>query len=111
NAVESGASVTRDEFTSRDDGDVFEHCLAAVPKARRFHCTTGERAAHLVDYQRCQGLTIDVFCNDTQRPACLRYMLEDRQQVLHDADLALVDEDQWIDEFGFHLLWIADEVG
>jgi hypothetical protein len=70
-----------------------------------------QRAAQLVDDERRQRFTFDVFRDDQQRTAEARDLLEDRQQVLHRADLLLVDQDDGVLEHHFHALRIRHEVG
>jgi hypothetical protein len=63
--------------------NVVEHCLAAVAEARSLHgagVEGGERFA------------FHFLCDDQQRLAGPRDLLQDRQQVLHVADLLLMDQ-------------------
>ena len=53
---------------------------------------------------------LDVLGDDQQRPAGLRDQLQERQEVLHRADLLLVDENDRILEHDFHALGIGHEV-
>src|SRR4029077_95684 len=48
--------------------------------------------------------------DDEQRTAKPRHLLEHRQQVLHRADLLLVDQDDGILEGDFHALGVRDEI-
>ena len=92
------------------DGDVLEHRLAAVAEARRLHGRGLQRAAQLVDDERRQRFALDVLGDDEQRLAEARHLLEHREQVLHRADLLLVDQDDRILEHDFHALGIGHEV-
>ena len=65
-----------------EDGDVFQHRLAAVAVAGGLHRTALERAAEPVDDQRGQGLAFDVFGDDQQRLALLDDCFEQRHQLL-----------------------------
>ena len=93
-----------------EDRDVLEHRLAAIAEARRLDRRDLQRAAQLVDDERRQRLALDVLGDDEQRPAGARHLLEQRQQVLHRADLLLVDQDERVLEHDFHALGIGDEV-
>jgi hypothetical protein len=80
-------------------------------EAGRLHRRDVQRAAQLVDHQRGERLTFDVLGDDEQRFAHPRDLLEDRQQILHRADLLLVDENHRILEHHFHPLRVRHEVG
>ncbi len=59
--LELDAQALEDGRAAGQDGDVFQHRLAAVAVAGGLHGTALERAAELVDDQRGQGLAFDVF--------------------------------------------------
>ena len=63
------AEVLEDRLAAGQDGDVFEHGLAAVAVAGRLDGAALERAAELVDDQRGQGLALDVLGDDQERLA------------------------------------------
>ena len=52
-------------------GDVFEHGLAPVAEARRFHGRNLQAPAQLVNDERGESLTLDLLSNDEQRLAGL----------------------------------------
>jgi hypothetical protein len=60
--------------------------------------------------QRRQRFAVDVFRDDHERTARARHLLEQRQEVLHRADLLLVDQDDRVLEHDFHALGIGHEV-
>ena len=103
------SSVMR--LAAGEDRDVLEHRLAAIAEARRLDGGGVQRAAQLVDDQRRERFAFDVLGDDQQRPAEPRDLLEHRQQVLHRADLLLVDQDDRVLEHDFHALGIGHEVG
>jgi len=109
-ALELDAELFRDDLAAGQDRDVLEHGLAAVAEAGCLHRDALERAADLVDDERRQRLTFDVLGDHDERPARLGDLLEDRQQILHVADLLLVDEKIRIVEHDFHALGIGHEV-
>ena len=109
--LELDAEVLGDDLAAGEDRDVLEHRLAAVAEARRLHRGGLQRAAQLVDDQRGQRLALDVLGDDQQRPAHAGDLLEHRQQVLHRADLLLVDQDDRVLEHHFHALGVGHEVG
>ena len=73
-----------DDFAAGEDGDVFQHALAAVAEARGLDGDAGEGAAQLVDHQSGQGFALDVLSDDEQRFARLDDLLQHRQKVLDD---------------------------
>src|SRR3954471_12331064 len=109
-AFELEAEIFGDRLAVGQNRDVLEHRLAAIAEARRLDRGGLQRAAQLVDDQRRQRLTFDVFRDDQQRAAEPRHLLEHRQQILHRADLLLVDQDDRVLEDHFHALGIGDEV-
>ena len=64
---------------AREDGDVLSRALAAIAEAGSLDGRDLEHAAHLVDYERCQGFAFDVLGDDHERLAALRHLLEQRQ--------------------------------
>src|SRR5688500_2688408 len=90
----------RDDLAAGEDGDVAEHFLPAVAEARGLDGCDLERPAELVDHERRERLALDVFGDDEQRTAALRDLLEDREQILHRADLLVVDQDVGVLEHG-----------
>ena len=54
-----------------EDGDVFEHGLAAIAEAGGLDGGDLERAAELVDDEGGEGFAFDVFGDDEQRLAVL----------------------------------------
>ena len=109
--LELDAEVLGDRLAAGEGRDVLEHGLAAIAEAGRLDGGGLQRAAQLVDDQRRQRLTLDVFRDDEQRAAHPRDLLEHRQEVLHRADLLLVDQDDGVLEHHFHALGVGDEVG
>jgi len=65
-----------DGLPAGENGDVFEHGLAAIAEAGGFNRGALQRAAQLVDHQGGQGFAIDVFSNDQQRLAAFGDLLE-----------------------------------
>ncbi len=65
------------------DGDVFEHRLAAIAEAGGLHGSRLQRAAQLVHHQGRERFAFDIFGDDQERTAHAGHLLEDRQQVLH----------------------------
>src|SRR5208282_6929434 len=102
--------VFGDGLAAGEDGDVLQHGLAAVSEAGSLDGSDVQGAAQLVDHQGGQGFAVDVFGDDDQRTAALGNLLEQRQKVLHAADLLFVDEDDGVFKNGFHALGIGHEV-
>ena len=91
--------------------DVLQHGLPAIPEARGLDRAAGQRAPELVHHQGRQRLTLDVLRDDEERLARPRHLLQQRQHVLHHADLLLVDQDEGVLEHGLHPLRVRDHVG
>ena len=108
--LELDAELLRDELTAGDDGHVLQHRFPTVAKSRRLHGHVGEHAAQAVDHERGEHLSFDIFGDDQQRHATLRDLLEQREEILHVADLAFVEQDERVFEDGLHLLGIGDEI-
>ena len=110
-AFELDAEVFEDGLAAGEDGDVFEHRLAAIAEAGGLDGTDVERAAELVDDQRGEGFAFDVFGDDQQRLAGVDDRFETRDQVLDVGDLLFVDQDVGVFEHAFHAVRVGDEVG
>ena len=105
------AQGLEDRLAAGQDGDVFEHGLAAVAVAGGLHRGATEGAAELVDDQGGQRLALDVLGDDQQRLAGLGDLLQDRDEVLDRRDLLLVDQDVGVLQDGLHRRRVGDEVG
>src|SRR5436309_4489370 len=104
------AYFVRDNLTTGEGGDVVEDCLAPFAERRRFHGAGVQRPAQLVDYQRRQRFTLDVFRDHQKRPRHLGDLLQDRQQVFDRGDLLVGDEDEGIFQHRLHLLGIGHKI-
>src|SRR6185437_12539024 len=69
--LELDAEVFGDDLATGEDGDVFQHGLAAVAEARSLDGSNLQATTQLVDDQRGQSLAFDVFRDDEQRLARL----------------------------------------
>src|SRR2546425_9610394 len=108
--LELDSEVLRDRLAAGESGDVLEHGLATVAEARRLDGGAVQRAAELVHDQGRQRLALDVLGDDEERLAGSGDLLQQRQHVLHHADLFLVDENERILEHDLHALGIRHEV-
>ncbi len=100
-----------DDFAAGEDGDVFQHALAAVAEARGFDGDAGEGAAQLVDHQGGESFAFDVLSDDQQGLARLDDFLQYGEQVLNTDDLLVGDEDVGVFEDRFHPFGVGHEVG
>ena len=76
------------------DGDILQHGLAAIAKARGLDGQHVEHAAQLVQHQGRQRFAVDVFGDDDQVAlADLDQFLEQRDDVRGGGDLLVVDQD------------------
>ena len=104
------AEILGDDLSARQHCNVLKHCLATIAETGGFDRAALERAANLIDDQRGEGLTLDILSHDQQRACRFRDLLQQWNQILEDADLAIRDEDQRILHDGLHLLRVCDEV-
>ena len=107
--LEFDSEILTDHFATGENRDVFER-----PRARRSPNPGAFTAAmfsvpQLVHDESRECFAFDVFGNDEHRLAELRNLFEQRQQILHRADLLLVDQDEWILQHS-HPLRIGYEV-
>src|SRR5712664_3249507 len=109
--LELDAEVFGDGLAAGERGDVFEHGLAAVAKARGLDGGALQRAAELVHHEGGQRFAFDVFSDDQEGLAHLGGLLEQREKILHRADFLFVDKDTNVLEDAFHALGVGDEVG
>src|SRR6267378_2515226 len=109
--LELDAEVFGDGLAASESGNVFEHGLAAVAKARGLNGGALQRAAELVHHEGGKRFAFHVLSDDQEGLAHLGGLLEKRGQVLHRADFLLVDEDADVLEDAFHALGVGDEVG
>ncbi len=109
--LELDAEVFGDGLAAGELGDVFEHGLAAVAEAGSLDGSDVQGSAQLVDDQSGERFAVHVFRDDDERLAAAGNLLEQRKQILHGADLLLVDEDVGLFERDFHAVRIGDEVG
>ena len=65
---EVDAEFFKDGGAAGDDGDVFQHGLAPIAKARGLDRDDFQRAAELVDNQRGESFACDIFGDDEQGP-------------------------------------------
>src|SRR6266704_606444 len=104
------AELVGDHGAAGQRRDVGQHGLAAVTEARRLHAHHVEQAADLVHHEGGQRLALDVLRDHQQRPLALDDLLEQRQEVGHRGDLALVDQDVRVLKDRLETLGVGDEV-
>ena len=105
------ATLFADNRTTGQDGDVFQHGLAAIAKARSLHSGHFQGTANLVHHQSAQGFTVHVFGDDDQRLTRLSHRLQNGQQLLHGRDLLVVDQDKGVFYVGNHFVGVRHKVG
>ena len=109
--VQAQADLFGDDLATGEDGDVLEHGLATLAETGRLDRGDVERAAHLVQHQGAQGVALDVLGDDQQRLLGLDDLLQERQQLVEVADLALADEDEGVLQHRLLAVPVRDEVG
>src|SRR5579859_320693 len=108
--LELDAEVFADQLTAGQDGDVFQHRLTAITKARRLDGCNAQAATQLVDHQGRQRFAFDVFSDDQERTARLNDRFQHRQQGLQRGELLFEEQDHRLFEVGLHLFGVGDEV-
>jgi hypothetical protein len=69
-ALQLAAQFLGDDLATGQDGDVLQHGLAAVAKARGLDRQGVDHAAQLVEHQRRQRFAVHIFGNDHDVRAC-----------------------------------------
>ena len=87
-----------------------KHGLAPIAEARRLDRRALQYAADLIDDQRREGLALDIFGDEEDRLAGLGHLLQQREHVLEDIELAVADEHVRILEDRLHAVGVGDEV-
>src|SRR5699024_7871258 len=100
-----------DDLTTGQNGDVLEHGLATLTETGCLDGSGVERATDLVEHQGTQSVALDVLGDDQQRLLALQDLLQQGEQLVEVADLALVDQDQRILQHRFLTVSVGDEVG
>jgi hypothetical protein len=108
--LEAQTHFLGDHGAAGQDGDVFQHGLAAVAEARGLDGADLDDAADGVDQQRGQGLTFDVLGDDQQGLAGLGDGFQHRQHLAHVADLLVVQQHVGLFQVDAHGLLVVDEV-
>src|SRR5579859_7704414 len=91
--LEGKTHFFRDNRAARQDGDVFQHGLAAIAESRCLHGAGLENASNVVDHQGCQRFAVNVFGNDQQWTSGLGDLFQNRQQFANVGDLLVVQKD------------------
>ena len=107
---ELDAEILGDAAATGQDGDVFEHGLAAVAEARCLDGCDVQVAADAVHHECGQSLALDVLGDDQHRLAGLGDLLQQRNHVLEAADLLLENENVSVLETALHGVCVGGEV-
>ena len=94
-----------------EDGDVGQHGLAAIAKARRPHGGHLQHAPVLVHHQGGEGFAVHFFREDQQRLAGFGHGFQHRHQIGDCADLAVGDQQQGIFKDAFAPVLVGHEIG
>src|SRR5262245_1994552 len=98
-------------LASGQDRNVFKHRFAAIAEARGLDRADLQRPAQLIDHEGGERFSFYILGDDQQRLARLGRFLQERQQVLQQTDLLLVDQNQAVIKRAFHSLRVGYEVG
>src|SRR5262249_15167049 len=100
-----------DDIAASEDGNVFQHGLAAIAETWCLDGSNLQPTTELVDHERGKRLALHVFSNHKQGAAALHHSLKQRQKRLQIGKLLLVDKDVRVLKLCHHFLGIGDEVG
>ena len=82
-----------DDRTAGQDGNILQHGLAAITKARGFDSQHVQHAAQFVQDERSQSFAIDIFSDDDEFAlADLNEFFEDGNDILRSRNLLLIDQ-------------------
>ena len=96
----SGDDRAGDDRATGEHGNVLQHGFAPIAETGSLHRTGLDRAAHGVDDQRGQGVTVDVFGNHQQRLPALDHLFQQGQQILQGRQALVAQQDQHAVEQG-----------
>ena len=106
------AGLFRNDLPTGEDGDVLQHRLAAITKARGLDADDVEHTADLVQDEGGEGFAVNVLGQDEQLAAAnLDHFLQQGDDIGSGRNLLVVDQDVGILNAGFHVLGVGDEVG
>src|SRR5690554_2275796 len=108
--LQSQAYFFGNHSTTGQNGDVLQHFLTTVTKARRLDGVDFNDAPHVVHNQSCQRFAFDVFSDDLQRLARLGDSFQHRQQFADVGDLLVYQQDVRVIQFCRHVVLVVDEV-
>ncbi len=108
--VKLDAEFLGNNLAARQHRDILHHGLAAVSEAGSLDGAAFEHAANLVNDQSGKRLALDILGDHQHRACGLGDLLEERQQILQRADLAIRDQDKRIFEGGLHFLGVGNEI-
>ncbi len=99
------------DLAAGEDGQVLHHGFAAIAVTGRLHGRAGQHAADLIHDERRQRVSLHILRDDQQRSVCLGELLQQRHEVLQEADLLVVEQHHRLFQFYLHLLGVGHEVG
>ena len=90
--LELETELLGDHLPARERCDVLEHRFAPVAEAGGFDCSVLQHAANLIHDQRRERFALDVFRDEQDRAPGFRDLLQQRNDVLQHAELAIADQ-------------------
>ena len=99
-----------DNHATGQCGNILEHGLTTVAKARSLDSTDLQTATQTVDDECGQSLRVYVLSDDEQGTSALGCRLQDGQEVLDIGNLLVIDENIGVLHDALHLLRVGDEI-
>ena len=93
------------------EGDIFEHELAALAKARSFHSGHVQHAPQFVDHQGGKRVAFNILGNDQQRFAIAHHSFQNAHNFREAIDFAVCQQHSHVVQLRDHPLGIGHEVG
>ena len=110
-ALELEPELLGDQLAAGQDCKVFKHLLASVTESGCFDGSALQCVPQLVDHERRERLTLNVFGDDEDWLAGVDEFLEKLHELSEARDFLLVNDDVGIFEYHFHPLGIGHEIG
>ncbi len=108
--VQAQADFFGNHGTTGQDGNILQHGLATVTKARSLNSSHFDNATHVVDNQSRQSFAFNIFGNDQQRAAGFGNSFQNRQQLTDVGNFLVNQQQQRLFQLSHHGVRLVDEV-
>src|SRR5690606_30599952 len=84
--------------------------VPSVAESGSFNGSNFQSTARFVLYQSSESFFFEIFSNNRQRTAALSNFLQDMQNILHGADLLVIDHDVRVLKLSLHFFAVGNEI-